>query len=528
MRDHYDVVVIGSGPGGAMAALPLVRAGARVLMLERGDWVTRGLAARAPEATAVLSPAYSMAAGYDADTDVSHRAAGAFHCVGGPTVFYAGVALRYRQDDFNPGAEVLGDCGACWPYDYAELEPFYSQAEALLGVSGDAGADPTEPPRTHAYGMQSPPLSVTAQALHAAARGIGLAPFRPPLAINRVPGARAICDGCGSCDGFACATNAKGDAATIVTMLIGEGMELRTRTAAVRLIADGDRVTAVECVDVATGNRFSVRADTVILAAGALATPHLILASKLQAQCSGGSVVGRFLTRHCNGVLLGAFLRPPGGGVVPYKEFAITDFYFRHPGRPELTRVGIIQQTALPVSLVLHEAPSLLRPLVRRVLPHLMGLVVIGEDQPVFSNHVALDPRRVDPLGLPGLNIFHRYTPRDFLARRLLLRESRRIFSAAGSLGSFWRTIDTFSHALGTVRMGDDPETSALDGDGRFRGLANLYVADGSALPTSAAVNPSLTIAATALRLGTRLANALHPAVRGSRVERLPVVQANG
>jgi choline dehydrogenase-like flavoprotein len=509
--------VIGSGPGGALAALPLVRAGARVLMLERGDWVIRGPAAREPGAAAMLSPSYSMAAGYDASTDVGRRMTGAFHCVGGPTVFYAGVSMRFREADFQPAADILAGSGASWPFDYAELEPYYASAESILGVSGDAGADPTEPPRRAGYAVQSPPLTVTGTALHAAARGLGLHPFRPPLAINHVAAARAACEGCGACDGFACATDAKGDASTVVRAMIADGLELRVRTAAVRLAADRGRITAVECVDLATGRRYSVRADTVILAAGALATPHLLLASNLVSGNPGAQVVGRYLTRHCNGVVVAFFPRPPGGGFVPFKEFAVNDFYFGHPDEPAMTRVGIIQQTALPASLVLHEAPRLLRPATRAVLPHLMGLIVIGEDQPVFDNHVALDGQRRDALGLPGLNIHHRHTPRDLLARRLLLREARRILSAAGSVGSIWRSIDTFSHALGTVRMGDDVHSSALDADGRYRGFANLYVADGSALPTSAAVNPSLTIAATALRVGARLARSSYTAQRADR-----------
>ena len=522
------MIVIGSGPGGAMAARPLVGAGARVLMLERGDWAIRGPGARMPEAAAMLSPSYSMDASYDAHTDVGRKKTGAFYCVGGATVFYAGVALRFREADFEGSAEVLTNSGARWPYDYHELAPYYADAEAILGVSGDPGADPSEPLRSRPYPMRSPPLSPTAEALHAAARGLGLHSFRPPLAINRVAGTRPACEGCGTCDGFACAVDAKGDAATVVRTLVGEGMDLRTRTAAVRLHAERGRIGAVECADLTDGRRYRVRADTVILAAGALATPHLLLASGLAADNPGGRVVGRYLMRHCNGIVLSYFRRPPGGGVVPYKEFAVNDFYFGHPARPELTRVGIIQQTALPASLVLHEMPSLLRPATRKVLPHLMGLIVIGADQPVFENHVALDGARVDPLGLPALNIFHRYTRRDLLARSLLLREARRIHRAAGSIGSMWRSIDTFSHALGTVRMGEDVHTSAVDADGRFRGFANLYIADGSALPTSAAVNPSLTIAATALRVGTGLAQSSRHARRSERIEPLEVSHPNG
>jgi choline dehydrogenase-like flavoprotein len=107
--------------------------------------------------------------------------------------------------------------------------------------------------------------------------------------------------------------------------------------------------------------------------------------------------------------------------------------------------------------------------------------------------------------------VTHRYARRDEAAGRVLVREAKRIMRAAGAVYSYVYEIDTFSHALGTVRMGSDPRRSALDENGRFRGLENLYVADGSAFPTSGGVNPSLTIAACALRVGARLAGASAP-----------------
>jgi choline dehydrogenase-like flavoprotein len=285
-------------------------------------------------------------------------------------------------------------------------------------------------------------------------------------------------------------------------------MALRTRTAALRLIAAGDQVTGVECLDLDTGRPITFRAGTVVVSGGTLATPHLLLSSSLQRLNPGGRVVGRYLTRHCNGVVVACFRDPPGGGRVPYKELAIHDFYFGHPAHPELSRVGNLQQLSLPPAIVEQQAPWLLRPVARRLVPHLMGLIGITEDQPVDTNGMTVDPHHTDAWGRPILRIHHRYTARDRLARDLLSREGARLLQAAGASLTARRRIDTFSHALGTVRMGVDPRSSALDAAGRFRGLANLFVADGSALPTSAAVNPSLTIAANAL--GASLAEGQH------------------
>ena len=502
-RRHYDAIIVGSGPGGALAAAGLVAAGARVLMIERGTWVARGPDNHLPGAIAMLSPHYSTATPYAADTDAGRHLAGAFHCVGGQSVFFGAVAFRYRASDFAPDAGASGS-GARWPFGYAELEPWYREAERLMGVSGDAGADPTEPPRSSGFPQESPPLSPAGQRLHDAARRLGLRPFRPPLAVMRPGGQRPACVGCDACNGHACAVSAKGDASTVVAGLLGLGLELWTRTAVVRILSEGGRVTGVETVKPGGGSARRVYADNVILAAGALATPHLILASGLHTHNPGARVVGRYLTRHCNAVVCGVFADAPGGGRMSYKEFAVHDFYHaRHPG---LGPLGSIQQEAVPAAMLEHELPPALRPLGRRILPHLAALIVMTEDEPVQANRVALDRRQVSAIGLPGLRIHHRYTPRDLGRRQLLIAEARRILAEAGAIASVWRPIDTFSHALGTVRMGVDPSTSALDGDGRFRGFANLYVADGSALPTSAAVNPSLTIAAHALRLASRLA----------------------
>lgn len=502
---HYDAIIVGSGPGGALAADSLVRSGARVLMLERGDWVTRGPDNHRPAAVAMLSTYYSHATPYLADTDGGQHQAGAFHCVGGQSVFYAGVALRYRESDFVPAPTRHGDDIPGWPFRYHELEPYYARAELALGVSGDAGADPTEPPRTGPYAQQSPALTAVGEHWHAAARRLGLSPFRPPLAIMREGGPRPACASCGACNGFACARRSKGDASNIVMSLVDTGLELRTRAAAVRMLSEGGRVTGIEYLDLQTCKLTRVFGDRVILAAGALATPHLLLASGMQWHNPGGRVVGRYLTRHANAVVCGLFPDAPGRGAMSFKEMAIQDFYHAHPRHPSLGGLGSIQQEALPAAMVERELAPVLRPFGRALLSHLAALIVMSEDEPAWGNRVSLDRRTINTMGMPGLRVHHRYAVRDLARRRALIREAGTILREAGAKVCVSRPIDTFSHALGTVRMGNDPATSALDGDGRFRGFANLYVVDGSALPTSAAVNPTLTIAANALRIADRM-----------------------
>jgi choline dehydrogenase-like flavoprotein len=506
---HYDAIVVGSGFGGAMTAHAVVAAGGRVLLLERGDWVRRGPHNWRPESVGFLGPYYSTDAPYEQIGRSGRQAVGAFQCVGGPSVFYGGVALRLREADFEPDPDIVKSSGARWPFGYAELEPYYSRAEQLLGVAGQAGVDPTEPPRSSEYPQPSAPLAPISRRIAAAASSLGLTPFPLPLAINHgTAGGRTPCQACGTCDGFACAVEAKNDlATTVIRPLLGRGLDLRANAVVRRLVTDGQRITAVETVDRRSGRIATHAAERVFLAAGALGSPHLLLSSGLARLNPGGHVVGRFLMRHFNEVILGFFATPPDRERRFHKQLGIHDLYLGDPGRVwPRGKLGGIQQLATPPgSLVRAHLPRALGA-VARLVDHLTGLLVIAEDQPSYANRVFLGSKH-DRLGMRQLQIDHCYSARDRAAGRVLRSHAQRILRRAGAWICVRHAIGTFSHAVGTVRMGTDRRTSALDADCRFRGLANLFVVDGSSLPTSGGVNPSLTIAAIALRAATR---ALH------------------
>jgi choline dehydrogenase-like flavoprotein len=140
----------------------------------------------------------------------------------------------------------------------------------------------------------------------------------------------------------------------------------------------------------------------------------------------------------------------------------------------------------------------------------------MAEDQPVYENRVLLDEGAADRYGVPRLLISHQHTSRDLAAGAALARVAGRVLRRAGALACYRHRVATFSHAVGTVRMGTDRHTSALDADCRYRGLENLTVVDASVMPTSAAVNPSLTISAIALRAAERLATRVPPATSAS------------
>jgi choline dehydrogenase-like flavoprotein len=510
----FDAIVIGSGIGGALAAWPLVHAGWRVLMLERGGWVERGPHNWDTEGVKELTPHYDLSTPYRVRGE-SRGAAGSVHCVGGASVFYGGVSLRLREADFVPSADEA-QAGACWPFGYAELEPYYAAAERILGVAGEAGSDPIEPWRSTPYDHALPPLSRTSGAIAAAAARLGYAPFRLPLAINFGAGrGSAGCIRCHSCDCYACAISAKNDVATAVLPgLLARGMCLVPHASVVRLRLCGRRVAGVEVVDTRTGARSVHSAGIVLMAAGALATPHLLLASGLENLNPAGDVVGRMLMRHCNAIVLGLFPRPIDPAREFHKQVGINDLYFGHRTvRQPAGRLGTLQQVhSPPEGLVLHGLRGPAARLRNDMLQRMTGMIAIAADAPQRENRVTLD-ERTTALGMPGATVQHRHSWRDRAARAALTSAARAVLREAGALVTIIRPITTFSHALGTVRMGDDPATAPVDESGAFRGVDNLIIADASVLPGGGGVNPSLTIAATALRAGVRLTGSPLPGI---------------
>ena len=505
----YDAIVIGSGFGGSMIAYQLVHAGFKVLMLERGDWVKRGLHNWEPDGTIDLTPYYTTETPYRVLAGGNCDVMGPYSCVGGPSVFYGTVSMRFREADFEANPVIARDSSAYWPYTYPDLEPYYTHAEQLLNIAGEAGTDPTEPYRSSSYPQKLNDLSHTSQTIRNAAQQLGLKPFRLPLAINYSSDQeRNPCVACTTCDSFACAIQAKNDLATCVLPdLIKKGLELKANTVVTRLVTDGKRVVALECVDRKTNKKSSYRAKLFILSAGALGSPHLLLASDLQHLNPGGHAIGRYLMRHCNGIVFGLFPRHPNPAKQFHKQLGIQDFYFGHPTIQDPPgKLGNLQQLQTPpVGLVEAYLPKPLGKLLSPLVEHLTGLLVMAEDQPQSSNRVAIDRTQTDRFGLPQLTITHHYTKRDEAARLALIKKAKQILRKAGAWFFYVHKIETFSHAVGTVRMGDDPKTSALDPYCRFRGIDNLYVVDGSFMPTSAGLNPSLTIAANALRVGEQI-----------------------
>ena len=513
---HFDAIVIGSGFGGSITALKLARAGKSVAVLERGPRVTRDESAWDPKAI-LTDKKYASRIGFEAPQFPTRRLMYPYSVVGGNSVLYGAASFRLREADFERRSR-FGDANdpehayADWPMSYADLAPYYDEAEQLLGVVGEVGTDPTEPPRTTEYVGPPMPYGTPAKRLVAAAESLGLQPFPIPLAIN-VHGqyGRARCIQCTTCDLFPCKIGAKNDLAVAVLPEAERlGAKVMASTVAKRLVRDGSRVCGVVITDAETGEERTLTCDIAVVSAGAIASPKLLLASGLDNVGPNGALIGRYLMRHCSGIVIGLFPFTTNPEQRFHKQVAITDFYFGNHGRNgggPPGPWGMLQALQVPPpEYMLSDAPFPLNRVGAMTAKNHTYLLCIAEDAPQRPNRVELHPTRRDEFGHPIANVLHRYAKRDLAGRRALARSAARVLRRAGSWVRLRKPIYSFSHAVGTCRFGTHPENAVLDPNCRMFGVDNLFVVDGSFMPTSGGLNPSLTIAANALRVGDHLA----------------------
>jgi choline dehydrogenase-like flavoprotein len=511
-EQHWDAVIVGTGFGGSMMALQLARAGRSVLVLDRGRWVDRDESAW--DTTAILvDRKYKSQTAYEAPQFTKRQLLYPNDTIGGNSVFYGAASLRLREADFERRSRFrhLGDSAdqyVDWPISYRELQPYYEDAERLLGVAGVQGVDPTEPPRTTDYVCAPPPYGSPARRIVRAAEGLGLHPFQLPLAINFGGNdGRDKCIQCMTCDLYPCKLGAKNDlSVTVLPAAMRHGATVRGETIVTKLRVVQDRVTGVECIDVATRQSFAVSCDVAVVSAGAIASPKILIASGL-ASLPQGDLIGKYLMRHCSGIIIGLCPFDTNPEQMFHKQVAITDFYFGGPSQPA-GPWGMLQALQVPPAEYMEqEGPFPVNHIGPWTIRKQIFLLAIAEDMPNRDNRVEVHASARDPFGVPIATLHHRYARRDYAARRALYREGARILRRAGAWMRFRKPIYSFSHAVGSCRFGDDPASAVLDPHCRLFGVTNLFVVDGSFMPTSGGVNPSLTIAANALRVGRHVSD---------------------
>jgi choline dehydrogenase-like flavoprotein len=501
MQDkRYDVVIIGSGVGGGAVALQLAGSGARVLILERGPVLPREPQNWDPESVFVDLRYRSTETWTSGDR--SFRP-GQYYFVGGHTKFYGAAMFRFRERDFE-AVEHEDGVSPPWPIKYADLAPYYDEAERLFGVRGTAGLDPTEPPRRAPYLHPAIPHEPVIAEVAERLKAQGLHPFPMPAAVDF--GAGGTCVRCGTCDAFPCRVDAKGDAEMCLVRpaLLQPNVQLRSEAMVERLITDdsGRRIVAAEVIE--SGVRHKVQGELFVLSAGAVNSAALLQRSATPRHPKGlansSDVVGRhFMNHNCTGLMA---LHPFKHNDTKFpKTLAINDYYFGDADDggqgPPLGNLQLLGKLREPM----------LRGAMPRWMPRAVGRAMTARsvDWYVMSEDLP-HPESTVRLNTDG-SINLRWHRTNLNAHRRWVRKASGILRKAGYPLVLAKPFDmtTPSHQCGTVRFGDDPATSALDPLCKAWDHENLYVVDAGFFPSSAALNPALTIAAQALRVGRHL-----------------------
>lgn len=535
LLDHeWDVIVVGTGIGGGTFGHAMAKAGRSVLFVEKGlshmaydnrvvtdDWaemVYQRTGATIPIADHLRRSGRTVDSFLDLGTEQPEPFTPMLgNGSGGSSALYGMVLERLFPEDFTPAryfpdAPDDANLPDAWPIGYDELAPYYSAAETLYQVH--ATVDPLRPPGEDRGIAQPPPFSPGNAELMDRFRERGQHPYYLPMACKYVPG-------CRECIGFLCSRKCKGDSATMCLepALEDHGAFLLPDCAIHRVEVEKGRARAVS--GTASGRPVRLKGRIIALAAGAIHSPAILLRSG-DGPRSGGIAnrsgeVGRNLMRHYLDYYILYPQTPPDADALT-KQVALNDLYI-----VDGTKYGTIQSNGrmAPISFLakglkddirsksrlLARAFPLYRPLIegalKRMFKDSLVLAAIMEDLPYRSNRVALTPDGVSITYHYALHPYERERIATFRARvaDLLGPDRFRLLKVA-------ERNRTLGHMCGTCRFGDDPATSVLDRDNRAHEADGLYVVDSSFLPSSGGTNPSLTIAANALRVAHGLAGA--------------------
>jgi choline dehydrogenase-like flavoprotein len=515
-ENHYDVIVIGSGAGGGTLTHRLAASGKRILLIERGDYVRREPENWSTRAVNLEARYNTKEVWKDRDGDELHPHTNYF--VGGNTKFFGAALFRFRERDFGE-LKHHGGVSPAWPISYAELEPYYQQAENLYRVHGTRGEDPTEPYASAQFPHPAVSHEPRIQQLSEDLAALGYHPFHVPLGImlDETNPRKSPCIRCATCDGHPCLVGAKSDAqvCAVDPALEFPNVTLLTN-ALVRKLGTSSSGREVTSVHVERHGKLAIyRGDLVVVACGAINSAALLLRSASDKHprglANGSDLVGRHYMGHTNSVLM-AMSKCPNPTVFQ-KTLGLNDFYFGSQDwefpMGHISFVGKLDADTLRAGAPAI-APGWSLELMAR---HSLDFWLTSEDLPDPENRVTIDQSG---------DIVLSYQPNNEEAHRRLIgklkqlmKESTRcpVHGKACHQGIFARSLYAgqriplagVAHQNGTLRFGDDPRTSVLDRDCRAHQLDNLYVVDGSFFPSSAAVNPALTIMANALRVGDHI-----------------------
>jgi len=520
-QERADVLVIGSGPAGAAVTKRLTDHGAKVVCLEQGDWVK-------PQDYPSTRPDWEIAlrrGPFHFNPNVRRRpedypvvSTGGhpptvlmFNAVGGSTIHYTAHFPRFHPSDFR--VKSLDGVADDWPIRYEDLEPYYDMNDREMGVAGLLG-DPANPPRSP---RPTPPLplGVLGETIGRGFDKLGWYWWVSDNAIiSREYQGRPGCDLHGKCM-LGCPIGSKASADVAYwPKALAKGAQLRTwaRVREITLDAQG-RAQGALYYD-RQGKLREQRARVVVVCANGIGTARLLLNSKSKLFPNGlansSGMVGKNFMLHPFRFLEGIFSERMDGHDGPFgipafsQQFYETDlsrgfvrgytFLLERSFGPLHHAWGGFVNKPVPWGLEHHKV-------MRRRFPHIIRVTVLGEDLPVESNRVELDPEAKDSSGIPAPRVVYTYSENSLKMLDHGARRARQALEAAGAVEILDSgVIQPAFHLLGTARMGNDPKRFVVNAWHRAHDVKNLFVVDGSSFTTSAAVNPTCTIGALALR----------------------------
>ncbi len=489
-----DIIIIGSGMGGATLAARLAPSGKRIVILERGEYLRDSPECR--DGAAVFSGHFSPREVWLDEAGGTFSPNNYYH-PGGNSKFYGAVLMRYRAEDFAP-LRHMGGVTPGWPISYGEFEPDYQAAEQMYQVRGDVAGDITEPAHSGPYPFPPVPHEPDMIDLMARMRGQGLSPSALPLGVDIDLWLKG---GAVTFDGFPNTRGGKMDAETIglAAALQHPNVTLITGAKVTRLIQSAGRISAVEYEQGGVGK--SISAPIVCLCAGAVKSAALLLASADAENPNGlanrSDQVGRNFMNHNITAIIGVnpFRRNRS---VYEKTIQLNDWYLT--GGPNGEPLGNVQMLGRITGEIMAAETKLPLWLARFVADHSVHLMTMSEDLPNPESRVTLKDGQ----------IMLKWQRSNWGAHLALNAKLTALLKKMGWPLVLTKTFEkrTPSHQCGTARMGADAMTSVVNVQCRAHDIENLYICDASVLPTSAAANPSLTVAALAIRTARHILQA--------------------
>jgi choline dehydrogenase-like flavoprotein len=529
-----DFLIVGAGAAGGVMAKELATAGFRVVVLEQGPHLRErdfkhdeyGTINRNQLTNDVRRQPTTFRK-TEPEKAERHAAVVYGRMVGGGTAHFTANYWRFHEVDFlerSKWGPISGTGFADWPVRYRDLEPYYTKAEQELGISGLAGSNPFDSPRSQPYPLPPMPVKSSGVLFERGARKLGLHPFPAPLAILSQPyRGRNACLHCGFCEGFGCEVGAKSSTlASVIPMAVKTGRcEIRANCYVRQIEVDkAGRVTGAVYFD---GRRREVRqrARAVVVCCNGSETPRLLLMSKSNRFPNGlansNGLVGKHLMFDSGSFCGGLFEHPLNDFKSVHVSRVLHDFYDADPKRGFYGGGGIDARFDwYPISFGLYGLPpdaprwgSGYKRALREHFTRSMFLLSHSTTLPVESNSISLDPDVKDEWGLPAMRVTFKNHPDDLKTMQFLSDRQMEILDAAGARKKWAFPVEEVTqgfHLLGTCRMGDDAGRSVVDKFHRAHDVPNLFLVDGSSFVTSSRNQPTCTIQALAYRAADHIA----------------------